>query len=316
MREFDLIAVLDGTHIQPPMPGLQMVQAAGLTAVLSGVPRPLMRLPQSRATQLGETATHLTWQEACMARTTILPARQGCGLSLDGAAGFLVANHPILQANLTRFAGRTQLQITVSWKASEVLKRFCHEPELAPVFARTSVTAQDLTAAITALAQRLGRIIGDGLDQVAEDVATLPLAQDVLWNGALLVPAAALADLDAAVEAVDAIWPEGLQIRQIGPTPISSFALIEAEPVSTAQISSALGRLGLRGMPDATMLAAARRQRLLETPDAGEHETIRRAAQIVGTAARLPDPGKGLILCHIWAEGQATSQPVPTRAVA
>ena len=311
MREFDLIAVLDGTNHDAPVAGVQMVPAGGLTAVLSTVPRPLMRLPQSRANQLLATATLLALQEACMTHATLLPARQNRGMTRAGASAFLLANQPFLKDLMTRFRGLAQVQVTVSWNAPSVLQRFSHEVELAAIFARGHVTPADLAAAIPRLAARLGGIIAGILADACVDMAPLPVAQDVLWNGALLVPTAALLALDQAVEAVDAIWPEGLRIRQIGPAPVASFALLEVEPVSPAQIAAALGQLGLHSLPDLRELAAARRQHLMAAPTgAQDRDAIRAAARIVEAAGRLPEPHMPLTLCRIWAEGRATSAPL------
>ncbi len=201
MREFDLIAVLNGTHLQAPVAGLQMVCAAGLTAVLSTLPRPLMRLPQSRANQLQAATLRLSQQEACMTRATLLPVRQDCGLTVAGASGFLIANQPFLQNLVCRFADKAQVQVTVTWNAAAVLQRFSHEPELAPIFARGSATPADLAEAIA----RLGSIMGAKSAAVAVEQTLLPVNTDALWNGALLVPVAALPALDHAVEAIDAV---------------------------------------------------------------------------------------------------------------
>lgn len=316
MRAFDLIAVLDGTHADAPIAGVQMVATAGLTAVLGTVPRPLMRLPQSRANQLQATAARLALQEACMTRATLLPVRQDRCLTRAGASAFLLANQPVLKNLMQRFKGLAQVQVTVSWNAPGVLQRFSHEVELAPIFARGSATSADLAEAISRLATRLGGIIAGILAKVAVDMAPLPLTEDVLWNGALLVPLAALPALDHAVEAVDAIWSDGLRIRQIGPAPVASFALLEVDPVSPGQVAAALAQLGLHGLPAPRDLAAVRRQHLMAVP-AGpqDREAIRLAAQIVEAAARLPEPGMPLTLCRIWAEGQAISS-APAREVA
>lgn len=309
MREFDLIAVLDGTHLQAPAAGMQMVPAAGLTAVLSTQPRPLMRLPQSRAIQLKAAAQRLSLQEACMTIATVLPARQDCGLTLPGASAFLIANQPLLQDLMARFAGMVQVQVTVSWNASAVLRRFSHEAELAPIFAQGHVAPADLAEAVRRLAARLGAIMGAKLAEVAVTTVALPQTADVLWNGALLVPSAALPALDTAVEAIDAIWPEGLQIRQIGPAPVASFALLEVEPVMSAQIAAALGLLGLHALKDPQEQAAARRRHLMEAAsDPQQREAVRTAARIIEAAARLPDPPRDLALCKIWGEGQAAPQ--------
>ena len=160
--------------------------------------------------------------------------------------------------------------------------------------------------------------MGGLLAKASFDTTALPVAEDVLWNGALLVSKSGLTALDAAVEEVDAIWPEGLQIRQIGPAPVSSFALLDVEPVSAAQITAALCLLGLRSLGDHRDLAAARRSRLIAEPgsDSQAREAIRNAAHIIDAATRAPNPGKGFTLCRMMAQGRAIASDVVTREVA
>ena len=110
MREFDLVGILDGMHTVAPLPELQMVPHDGLTAVLTALSRPAMRLPKSRKQVLMDTAVRLRWQEACMPLGTILSARPDSTLTRDGADAFLTANRQQLARVMQRFGGLVQVQ--------------------------------------------------------------------------------------------------------------------------------------------------------------------------------------------------------------
>ena len=307
MKEFDLIAVIAGQHPMPPLPDLQMVPHGGMTAVMTTAPRPVLRLPQSRRQTLVEAATRLAWQEACMPLGTVLPARQDSPLTLDAAVDFLTANHPFLTHLMQRFKGLAQVQVTVSWTESGVLTRFRDAPELATVFAATAIQPEALASAVQNLANRLAGGIGQGLAAVSVETAALPLAPAMLWNGAVLVPLAQMDALNSAVEAVDAIWPEGLQIRQIGPAPAGSFATLALERVSQRQIATAMAAFGLASLAEVDQLAARRRDRLMTTTEADQRDGLRRQADLVAAAARLP-MAKGFSWAGVWAEGLSAPQ--------
>ena len=323
MAVYDLIAVLDGAHETAPVPDLQMVVHHGLTAVLGATPRPLIRLPQTRRDALAEVATRLRWQEACMTLGTLLPLQPGTALTLDAAAAMLAANRPDLTDTIARFAGHVQSQVTVSWAEDRVLAHFRHSPELAPIFASKTVDPAGLRLAVTNLALRLSTAIGAHLALVATDIAPLPAPAGILWNGAVLLPRSALSSLDRAVEAIDALWSEGLTIRQIGPAPISSFATLHIEPVTRRQIDWALDRFNLtRGCTQADVHRARRQALVSLGPDShgAERDAIRTQARIAEAAERLAQAGfnrvAGLALCNLWSEGQSAPVALPTCAVA
>ncbi len=311
MREYDLVAVLDGTHGSPPAPEVQMVTHGGLTAVLAAAPRPAMRLLQSRREMMLEAATRLRWQEACLPLGTLLPAQANCSLSHGGAVAFLQANQPQLSRLMRRFAGHVQVQVTVSWQEDGVLARFRDSPELAPLFTEGRSTPAALTEAITRLSSRLSEGIGHQLASVGIEISQLPVTSSVLWNGAVLVPLSGLEALSGVVEAIDAIWSEGLQIRQIGPAPVGSFVTLELDRITGPQAKKALNAFG-----SSAGHAAERRAALLAAmDDMTLREAIRAEARIAEAAARLPIPAAGFSLARIRAEG-LSGGIAPHRAVA
>ncbi len=252
---------------------------------------------------------------------TLLPVRQGSAVTSEGATAFLAANHPDLTYLVNRFAGQVQVQITVSWAQDRVLSRFSQGLELAPIFARGSVDPLELGRAIQRLALRLSAEIDAKLAPVITDCAMLPITEGIVWNGAALLAHHALPSLDSAVEEVDAIWPEGLSIRQIGPAPISSFATLEVEAVTSRQIDRALDRYALQGLGARAERSMMRRQALMAlgpNADSSLREVVRSEGIIVEASARLAEaglnPAAGFALCNLWSEGRTT--PLQNRAVA
>jgi len=125
------------------------------------------------------------------------------------------------------------------------------------------------------------------------------------------VPLSGLEALSGVVEAIDAIWSEGLQIRQIGPAPVGSFVTLELDRISGPQAKKALIAFGSSAGP-----AAERRAALLAAmDDMALREAIRAEARIAEAAARLPIPAAGFSLARIRAEG-LSGGIAPQRAVA
>lgn len=309
MRNHNLVAVLDGMYAVAPDAEVQMVPHGGLTAILTTAPQPVIRLPQSRRDVLLEAASRLRMQEACLPLATLLPAQANCPLSPDGAVRFLQANQPQLTRLMRQFAGQVQMQISVSWDEAGVLTRFRNTAELAPLFAQSNATPQMLTQAVSRLASRLSLEISQILAPVSTDIAALPLAPSVLWNGAILVPPSQLAALCVAVETVDAIWSEGLHIRQIGPAPIASFVSLELEHISAHKAKGALDRFGPSGI-------VGRRAGLFAAKDnITLREAVRHDTRIAEAAARLTGLGAGFFLVRIRSEG-ASASAMPQQEVA
>lgn len=331
MREYDLIAVLEGRHPAPPLPDLQMIVQGDLTAVLSAFPRPVLRPAQSLDQHLQAAAWHLARQTACMGLSPLLPVRLDTPLTRAGAARFLAANHPFLDPLLTRYAGMAQVQITVSWHEAAVSSRFGHEAELATALADGAPSAQSmaqaLALAVQQMALRVSAMIGADLATLATRIVPLGLAPGLVWSGIVLVPLRRLTELNRVLDKVTALWPEGLQVRQLGPDPVTSFATLDLSPVTPRQIDQALTAFGLVAPAEPGRLALARRRKLVEAnrfPDPALRAEISDQAEILAAAARLfaarlngprrNGSGDGFALCRIWAEGSLTAPP--HRAVA
>lgn len=309
MAEHDLYGILEGSHLKPPAPGLKMVPQNGLTAVLAAEPRPLIRLPQSRKVQLMALAERLRAQEVCLPLGSFLPASPQAHLSVEAAEVFLDANRPFLFDQVARFAGLVQYQLQVLWAEERVLERFRDAPEIAALF-KQPLAAEEIPRAVGRLAERLGGMIQDQLSPALE-VQSLPLVPGLLWNGALLVPRSAEAELEAALIRIDQLWTEGLTLRLTGPAPVVSFCTLELERVTAAQIDWALDRFGLGGLHQAAEVATIRRQLMIaQGADATAREQIEFQARVIEAAARLKGAGRGFALARSRAEGQALVSPM------
>lgn len=282
MHKYALIAVLEGRHPAPPMPDLQMLVQGDLTAVLAATPRRAPRAPQSLRQHLGDAATHLAWQKACMLLAPLLPVRLDTQLTLAGTAAFLTANRPFLTQLLTRFAGLAQVQVTVQRRQDG---------------AATHQIARDLS---TTVANEIARI--------ATDIAPLTLTPDLLYSSLALLPLQDIGALNRALARITAPWPEGLTLRQTDPDPVSAFATLDLSPVTPRQIDRALATFGLPNLSALGQLPAIRRRRLLMASgfdDGALRTEIHEQAEVLTSAARLDDARDGFALCRIWSDNHA-----------
>ena len=318
MRDYDLIAVLEGQHPSPPLPDVQMIVQGNLTAVLSASPRPVPRPPQSLSQHLAAAAQHLARQTACMALSPLLPVRLDTPLTHADAARFLTANQPFLDQLLSRYAGMAQVQVTVSWTEAAVATRFAQEADLAALHAPTPPSALDMATAVHLMALRLSAMISAHLATVAAEIAPLGLTPGLVWSGIVLLPLRRLTELNRVLDKVSALWPQGLQIRQIGPDPVTSFATLDLARVTPRDIDRALTAFGLQRVTDLGQLAAARRRKLSDArllDDPATRAEIGDQAEILAATARLTGTKDGFSLCRIWTAGRVSPQP-PQRAVA
>lgn len=235
---------------------------------------------------------------------TVLPVRPDQYLDDPAVTAFLRANGAALGAVAERVARAQQYQVTVQWQAAEVLGHFRDAPEIAPLFAAERTTAQALQAAVQRLAARLHRVMQEKLSVAARELILLPQTEDVIFNAVVLVEQSDTHRLDGAVERIDGIWPDGFVVRQIGPAPASSFALIDPVWVSAAQVADAHVTLGIAPGADDTAIAAARRAALMQPGAEAEH--LRLAAETVQAASRLGAAQNGLHLLRTLSDGPGT----------
>jgi len=107
--------------------------------------------------------------------------------------------------------------------------------------------------------------------------------------------------LDRAVEDIDAIWTEGLRVRQIGPSPAVSFCSLGWRRTTRKQARAAEALLGVDTNPDPEVIAAARKTRLKACPPEAR-TAIKDAAHLLTCMARASAPTP---VAYRWREGTA-----------
>lgn len=277
-----------------------MIVHDGVTVVVFAQRAAAIRLPQTRRQLLLHAAHRLQIQEACMNLATVLPFGQCPAVSVAGACDLVDANRPQLQHLFQRFAGLFQVQLVIDWSEEGVIAHFRDSAELAPLFQGATIAPTAPAHAVSKLAARLSGKVEEALAEVCADIVSLPVAAGTLWNGALLVRADHMDRLTATVEAIDAIWPAGFRIRQIGPAPVASFATLGVDFVGAGAVEAACAN---RGEDHAT--TSWRRAALMTLgPDMNDREAVRAQARIIEAADRLGSPRRGFGLLRTYSEGQ------------
>lgn len=311
MSRHDLVAIVHGTPDLGTMPEVIGNTLHGFTVVCHADPAPTIRLPQDRRTLLKRAAHRQKICEALMQSGTVLPALPQQPVSLSQITDLILANLPALQNWTAKYARLVQYQVTVTWDEPKVLGYFRTAPEITPLYARQSVTAEQIGRAVHDLADRLAQQMAQSLTTVALETQTLPDTGNGLINMVLLMPETAEPILDEAVTTIDAIWTEGLQIRQIGPGPAGSFLSLAARQVTREDVEAAKSLLGLKliNRDDISRSAKA----LLRKADAHNAHDIRDAACILEAAGRLGRPETGFVLLEPWAEGTSQASNMARR---
>lgn len=283
MTRKQLAAILPGAVSGDLPKGASVVSAGGFSAVLMPVPRQLGR---GRRALLIHARQRQELLESLMAHAPVLPALTGTILPEKDVPRMLLANGPVLTRLAADLAGKVQYQVQVAWDAAAAPARFGAD------------------VGIAALRARLAGQCADLLHPVCDDLLPLPVQADVIFNAALLLGEAAMADLDCAVEAVDAIWSDGFAIRQIGPSPAVSFCSLGLRSVAPRAIRAARVALGLDGALDPAAIRTARR-RCLMAADEGAREPIKAAAELLDCVTACPEAEAGFHKLFTWSEGRA-----------
>lgn len=312
----DLVAAMprEAAERLDPALGLTCVAQGGLALVLAPPPPPaglrarlMGQAPRAAVEQLVQRQRLL---EALHASGTVLPARPGQRLAVSHGAAVLAAHAEALEAAMAAMAGQAQYQILIRWLPGEAFLRFGTEPELAGL--RDPVA---MAAGAEALRQRLGAEFAARLGRQATDAAALPLeaGPQMLVNLAVLVAREGIGPLEAELEAIDAVWPEGLSIRLIGPGPGVSFAAFELAAPGSAAVE-ARSALGLGPAPTETGIRAALRRAAMADPAGGARLTeaadlLRRLArgEACIAAAGLAPVAEGVPLIRFLREGDVPS---------
>jgi hypothetical protein len=290
--------LLAGARLAGPASGPGADLAAVYAPVEPGALAPLLGARAARRAAGRALVARQALLETLMAAGDVLPVPPGQPIAIEEAPDALIANAAVLRAGLRAFAGRAQHQIRIDWDPAAALVRFADAPELAAAMARRDDAAAfgpALQRGAEALRARLGRDFAARVEAACADVVGLPLeGPESLVNLACLSDATGAPRLEAALEAIDALWPEGLRIRMIGPSPAISFAAVTARRPDAAALEAAADRLDMDwpcAEPEAVD-AAFRRAAKAAHPDAAPGETdgdaiaaLREAATLLRAAA-------------------------------
>lgn len=301
MTRHKLIALLADGQSRPLPDGMAGVSDDTFSAIYLTAKVPMMMLPESRKTRLLGAAEHQRQLEELMGFGTVIPVRPNTFVDPSHLNALLQSNRvPLLQV-AEELADRVQYQVCVSWDEAQVLAQFRDAPEIAPLFGKTAVRPDQVGQSIVTLARRLGAKMRAALADVSKAAQDLPLGPHMLCNQALLVAADQTDALDEVIVQIDAIWTEGLRIRQIGPAPAGSFATLQFDWRDAAQIVQDFALFGLKP-GDMAALKPLRKQLLTS----GEHpaDTIRNAERCID-AVRHSQAFDGYYHCNIWREGEA-----------
>ena len=289
MRTKELLAILAG-DVPGALPDrLSMVRAGGLTAVFAPA---ALWAGTGRKARLRAAVRRQEQLEALMPFGTVIPLLPGTRITPGAAAAMLAANAPFFDRLAARLDGLAQFQVTVAWPEARALDHF-----------RSGTGPFAAAASVADLARDLAGMIRAALSGVAGEMTELPVSGDVFFNAALLVPSSGVAALDRALERIDALWPDGFRIRQVGPSPAVSFASVTLKRIPAGGIAAAHALFGLP--PSASAEEIRDRRRVLLKAAAPEaREALRSAAEVLLARTLVPGASE-LHLAAAWGEGKA-----------
>ena len=245
------------------------VTDGGLAAVFTNTP---LRKRMGRKAIARATVDRQADLEALMRYGTVLPALPGTVLRPEAGKAMLRANRPEIDKLAARLNDQVQFQIQIGYDGQ--LAEDWLGPGPGDVVSRMRL--------------RLEQRANEALGGLACDSLELPVTDAMALNRVLLIPQSDEHLLDRAVEEIDAIWSNGLSIRQIGPSPAVSFCSIGLMPVRKRDLTAAFALLGITQGASPETVAAARRRALVSHP--GMADAIRKAARSAMIAAQTGLP--------------------------
>ena len=303
MKAYELFAIIPAASIESNEGQLQHLTVGAYTAIFSSTARKAILLPVTRKQALMNAAKRQAILESFIAQGPVIGCRPNVFLSKSEIAALIMCNGALLDQVRHRLSGMVQYQITVNWMADRVLDRFRDSPELVELFQKGKVTPAAIKQSVTALADRLSSQIEIELSNLSDELLHLPRTEDMLCNIVILLKQDHSSALDEAVERIDSIWSEGFRIRQIGPAPATSFALLDPESVSSGEVDAALAHLGLPESFDTTDIAKERHKTLLSLPEQAAY--TKRCACIAEAKFLAGRPDQPVILCRALSEDQS-----------
>lgn len=240
--------------------------------------------------------------EALHACGDVLPALPGARLDPREAQAALAANRPAVDAGLAAVHGRAQRQATILW-----------DLEAAPARFRDRLGGASGPDALAALARELAAPMERGLRAASEAALSLPCdGPEMILNLALLGGREEDAALEAALEAADAVWTEGLRIRLIGPSPAIAFAAARLRRLRPGEAVAAARALGLdaEALPQIPEIQAAFAGRIRAAAEAGEEVDAGALKSARDLLLRLRAAQEGLARAGLSPAGRRGAPPL------
>lgn len=251
------------------------------------------RLRLSRKTVLRAASDRMARLEALMESGTVLPTLSDVCLTTEQARTAIRANREVLEQARNHLRGSVQFQLFIRWDDDAALRHFRAEPGALG----RSDDADDLR-------RRFRHRVDTLLEDAGADILALPSEDTTVVNLALLVERQNQVGLEAAVEDIDRMWPEGLAIRLVGPSPGVSFASLSLRWIGVAEVEAALGLLTLKAGATHEEIRAKRRAALIEDKSANG-AAIAAAADLLARAAAAGWPAGPIPSLSLWSEDRA-----------
>jgi hypothetical protein len=279
------------------------LNAAG--AALAGAPLHVTRYPGLAALQVKAEKTGIfTTRKAALEQVLLfqrqLEAAQVAGpvvpaafanplLDDTEALRVMAVGHARLSQALEMFAGVKQYQITVSWNPAIAIAHCATQDDFKVALTQAGEDAASRGAAIKALMEgaraRLGAAAIGKLRAASSQLLQEPLGSEtMILNVVVLVETAKEAAFDAALEDVDASFPD-LAIKQLGPLPPVSFASLTIERPKLQDIARAKLALNIDAVEADALKAAYRNAMKQAHPDMAGGDKTKAAA--IAKAFRL-----------------------------
>lgn len=256
-------------------------------ASLAGTPLHVTRYPGLAALQVkAEKAGIFTTRKAALEQVLLfqrqLEAAQVAGpivpaafanplLDDTEALRVMAVGHSRLCEALEMFSGVKQYQVAVSWNPGIAIAHCATQPDFQSELSKAGDDLASRGAAIKSLMEgaraRLGAAATQKLRLASSQLMQEPLGSEAMVvNVVVLVESAKEAAFDAALEDVDASFPD-LSIKQLGPLPPVSFASITIERPKAQDIAKAKLTLNIDAVEADALKAAYRNAMKQAHPD-------------------------------------------------
>jgi hypothetical protein len=227
---------------------IRIVMQDGIAAVLAPISAQRSFNPFARRKEALEgLVSRQKMLEAAITAGPFLAAKPGSRIADEAAAAAMITTHREgLAEHLASHGPLVQFQITVSWNPQKALAALKDEPSIRAA-AQTGSQAGSPKAAASALREAMAgqrrahqaRFMAL-LKAASRDLVELPVAtENDILNVAALIARDGEKALDSAVEAIDAVMPEALQIAYRGPSPALSFAALIVEEADAGSLAEA-----------------------------------------------------------------------------